>query len=532
MSDVLRVLPPGVEEAAFDDALGELRRAVGEENVIDDPAGLEPYRDPYPMLADEQFLASAVVAPGSTEEVQEVVRIANRHGIPLSPISTGKNNGYGGPSPRLTGAIVVDMGKRMNRILEVDEKYGYALLEPGVTYFDLYEHLEATNSILMLDTPDLGWGSVVGNTLDRGVGYTPYGDHFMWQTGMEVVLPQGEVMRTGMGALPGSNAWQLFPYGFGPYPDGMFTQSNLGIVTKMGIALMQRPPASMTYLITFQEESDLEQIVDVMLPLRINMAPIQNVPVLRNIILDAGVVSKRSEWYDGEGPLPREAIKRMQSELGLGYWNFYGTLYGPPPMIEMFHGMIQEAFGQIPGAQFFTNEDRPEAGDRGAHVLHDRHKINNGIPSLDEMKLLDWLPNGGHACVSPVSAPDGADAMRQFEMVRNRADEASKDYAAQFIVGLREMHHICLLLFDTDKQSDRDEVTALCRQLVAEAAEAGYGEYRTHNALMDDVMGTFNWGDGALLRFHETVKDALDPNGILAPGKSGVWPARYRGQGH
>ena len=484
------------------------------------------------MLADEQFLASAVVTPGSTEEVQEVVRIANRHGIPLSPISTGKNNGYGGPSPRLTGAIVVDMGTRMNRILEVDEKYGYALLEPGVTYFDLYEHLEATNSILMLDTPDLGWGSVVGNTLDRGVGYTPYGDHFMWQTGMEVVLPQGEVMRTGMGALPGSNAWQLFPYGFGPYPDGMFTQSNLGIVTKMGIALMQRPPASMTYLITFQEESDLEQIVDVMLPLRINMAPIQNVPVLRNIILDAGVVSKRSEWYDGEGPLPREAIKRMQSELGLGYWNFYGTLYGPPPMIEMFHGMIQQAFGQIPGAQFFTNEDRPEAGDRGAHVLHDRHKINNGIPSLDEMKLLDWLPNGGHACVSPVSAPDGADAMRQFEMVRNRADEASKDYAAQFIVGLREMHHICLLLFDTDKQSDRDEVTALCRQLVAEAAEAGYGEYRTHNALMDDVMGTFNWGDGALLRFHETVKDALDPNGILAPGKSGVWPARYRGQGH
>ena len=111
--------------------------------------------------------------------------------------------------------------------------------------------------------------------------------------------------------------------------------------------------------------------------------------------------------------------------------------------------MIQEAFGQIPGAQFFTNEDRPEAGDRGAHVLHDRHKINNGIPALDEMKLLDWLPNGGHVCFSPVSAPDGADAMRQFEMVRSRADEASKDYAAQFIVGLREMHHICLLLFDT-----------------------------------------------------------------------------------
>jgi len=69
--------------------------------------------------------------------------------------------------------------------------------------------------------------------------------------GMEVVLPSGELIRTGMGALPdpsrphanglrpdqvpGNRAWQLFNYGFGPYNDGIFSQSNLGIVTKMGI---------------------------------------------------------------------------------------------------------------------------------------------------------------------------------------------------------------------------------------------------------------------------------------------------------
>jgi 4-cresol dehydrogenase (hydroxylating) len=69
------------------------------------------------------------------------------------------------------------------------------------------------------------------------------------------------------------------------------------------------------------------------------------------------------------------------------------------------------------------------------------------------------------------------------------------------------------------------------RLLINEAAAEGYGEYRTHNALMDDVMATFNWGDGALLNFHEAIKDALDPNSIMAPGKSGIWGKKYRGRG-
>jgi FAD/FMN-containing dehydrogenase len=157
----------------------------------------------------------------------------------------------------------------MNKILEVNTEDAYALVEPGVTFFDLHDYLVKHNlrEKVWLDVPDVGGGSIIGNAVERGVGYTPYGgmrpvhpftyqnrtnnsDHWMMHCGMEVVLPSGELVRTGMGALPdpsrggldkrpdlqpGNRAWQLFNYGFGPYNDGIFSQSSLGIVTKMGI---------------------------------------------------------------------------------------------------------------------------------------------------------------------------------------------------------------------------------------------------------------------------------------------------------
>jgi len=96
------------------------------------------------------------VAPAKVEEVQQVVRIANKYGIPLYPISTGRNLTYGGSAPNLRGSVVVDL-KRMNRILEVDEKRHFALVEPGVSYFDLYHHIKERGLKVMLDVPDPGW---------------------------------------------------------------------------------------------------------------------------------------------------------------------------------------------------------------------------------------------------------------------------------------------------------------------------------------------------------------------------------------
>lgn len=236
-----RVLPPGVDGKHFDKAVAALRRELGAQWVItEESAGLAEYRDTFAILDAEHCAPSAAVRPGSVEDVQKVMRIAGEYGVPLSPISRGKNLGFGGASPRLSGAVVLDLS-RMNRIIEVDETFGYALVEPGVSFIELAEHLRENDSDFWLDVPDLAWGSVLGNTLERGVGYTPYGDHLAIQCGMEIVLPDGDVVRTGTGALPGSRTAQLAKYGYGPQYDPMFTQSNFGVVTKMGVWLFPKP---------------------------------------------------------------------------------------------------------------------------------------------------------------------------------------------------------------------------------------------------------------------------------------------------
>lgn len=70
------------------------------------------------------------------------------------------------------------------------------------------------------------------------------------------------------------------------------------------------------------------------------------------------------------------------------------------------------------------------------------------------------------------------------------------------------------------------------QRLAAENANLGFGMYRSHVAMMDQVADTYRWGDdrfgGSLMAMNEVLKDALDPNGILAPGKSGIWPKAYR----
>lgn len=516
-------LPKGVTVEAMNSALERFRRIVGPEWVITEDKVIS-YRDPYPVSDDENaYKPYAAVAPASAEQVQEIVRVANEFGVPLWPVSRGKNFAYGGAAPVMSGTVVLDLN-RMNRILEVNEEFGYALVEPGVSYFDLYEYIRQKGLKLWLDVPDPGWGSIVGNALDHGIGYTPYGDHFAMQCGLEVVLPTGELMRTGMGAMPGSNTWQLFKYGFGPYVDGMFSQSNFGIVTKMGIWLMPEPAGYRPYMITFQREEDIEQIAEVLRPLKVS-GVIQNGATVRSLVLDAAITATKSKYYAGNGPIPDSVARRIMADQEIGMWNFCGALYGPPPVMDTLWTAIRDSFASIPGAKFYFPEERKNEFD----LLKHRADAMRGVPKLTEFNFLNWNGGGGHIGFSPVSPITGRDAIKQYRMVSRRVREYGFDYMGLLAVGWREMHHVTVIVYDRNDPAERRKLDELFKLLVDEAAAEGYGEYRTHIRYMDRIAGTYSWNNNALLKMHETIKDAIDPNGILAPGKSGIWPKNLRG---
>ena len=140
----MAVLPPGVGAESFASAIKEFEAAVGKEWVFTSDEDLVPYRDHFSYIKDQpnELVPSAAVGPElDGAGAGDVVRVANKYKIPLYAISTGKNFAYGGPSPNVRGSVTVDL-KRMNRVLEVDEKRHFALVEPGVSYIDLYRYIQ------------------------------------------------------------------------------------------------------------------------------------------------------------------------------------------------------------------------------------------------------------------------------------------------------------------------------------------------------------------------------------------------------
>ena len=498
-----RTVDSGVSAGLLGEAIAQFTAALGAEKVLTSADDVAAFRDPFSHASWDEYTASAVVMPTTVEEVQAVVRVANTTGVPLWTHSQGRNNGYGGPAPRVKGSVIVSL-RNMNRVLEIDETLGYAVVEPGVRWFDLYEAIQARGAKLMASIADIGWGSVIGNTLEHGATYLPYGLDFQAQCGMEVVLPDGDLLRTGMGAMPENRAWHLYRRGLGPTPDQMFMQSNFGIVTKMGVWLMPQPEVYMPLWLRLWNDDDIGPALDVLRELMMDDT-IRMVPQIMSTILLGSVFSSRDQWYTGEGAMPDDIIDRMGKEMECGRWLMRFALFGDEAVVDHRFAKIKHAFEtRVHGAEVWGTKHDPSR--LTETVGHPGELVGGGVPTLELNAQTAWYggEKGGHVGFSPILPMTGNDGIKIRDLLRGMVEDAGLDYIAAWIpLSARSIVHVTLIIFDTENEGQTRAAYDVSRRLVVEAGKLGYGEYRAHLDFMDLAVDQYRFNDHATIIFFQ-----------------------------
>ncbi|KAK1763773.1 FAD binding domain-containing protein [Phialemonium atrogriseum] len=536
------VLPPGIDINTWKVIFSKFLEVLGEEGVIVGDEHKLNYLDIFSLRDNEQDVRGSpcAVCPTTVEHIQAILKIANEYKIPVWTVARGKNLGYGTNAGRIRGSVIIDL-QNMDKVIEINDHFSYYTVEPGVSFFKLYEEIQKQKKNVWMSVPALGWGSVVGNTLDRGWGYTPHGDHNNQICGLEAVLADGTLVRTGMGALS-EKMWPLFRGGYGPTYESLFSQSNFGIITKLTLWSSPAPLGFMSCHIRVQKETDLVQMVDIFQDL-LKHDVIQNHPVIGNILRELGKRGTRKKWYDGKGAIPDWRLEELAKEMDLSWWDANFGLYGPNEIIEVNFKRCQEAFNAIPGARLRGNAYYPDPS-KGQKYLpasavpYQDAWLQTGEPSMGPIVSIQYRGlDGGHISFSPVLPAEGQAALDWYYEAKKICAKYGFDFMAGLHLYQRHLAHLIMIYFDRTDQDDKTAANELFVKLVLRAKDFGYGEYRAHIDHMDLVADQYNFGAAdegangvpALMRMNNRIKDALDPNGVLSPGKQGIWPKQYRG---
>ena len=519
-------LPPGVNERDFTTALREFERAVGAEWVFTRDEDVALYRDAYSPVQGEDLekLVSAAVAPESTEQVQAVVRTANRYRIPIYPISTGKNLGYGGSAPNLSGSVVLDL-KRMNRVIEVDDKRHFAIVEPGVSYFDLYRYIQERKLKVWIDTripagaASSGIRSITASatrTAPTAITSTPH-------CGMEVVLPNGELMRTGMGALPDAATSAEYRYGFGPYVDGLFSQGNFGVVTKMGFWLLPEPEAYLSGTVTVPGRNDIVELVEI-----VNKLEHMGLIGMPNY----GTPLQAQFWNPAGGgnlaaPFAQAArdLERWAQNNGTGYYTCELQFYGPKETVRANWDYAQrllkgdsrrDASSSVRSSNFRSRRTGPRACTKSRSGFRTSRSSTSGA---------DKAPK----CRAGTAKFGSRRSFRRPARPFSRHKRSSRRPSAKSACRRSRIRRACLRRGCTARSSSswgcpsRGRMS-LANQRLREAfmrlanagAAHGWGEYRTPPIFQDLVMSQYSFNDHASRRFSETLEGCLSTRTALS----------------
>jgi glycolate oxidase len=227
--------------ASDEDVLAALREIVGAQNVLIDAEKVEPYAAD---AVKEKFPPEAVLLPQTTAEVAAILKLANERRFPVT--ARGGGVGYTGGAVPVEGGVVIGTD-RMNRIREINADDLYVVTEPGVTTYELQQAVEAQGVFYPPDPASYKTSFIGGNIAENagGIRSAKYGVTKHYVIGLEVVTPTGDVIRTG--GLTSKNVVGFDLTGLICGSEGM-----LGIITEATLRLVPLPETTRTVRATFR----------------------------------------------------------------------------------------------------------------------------------------------------------------------------------------------------------------------------------------------------------------------------------------
>jgi 4-cresol dehydrogenase (hydroxylating) len=525
-------------------AVAEWQSLLGPEHAATDPERLGRLQQSVSGWSRE---IGAVLEPVSTPQVIGVVEIANRYRVPLYPVSQGRNWGLGSFVPVRDGCAIVDLG-RMNRIVEVNGQYGYAVLEPGVTQQQLFEHLRERHPTLFFNvTGSSRDTSVVGNWLERGIGY--FRSRAEEGSGLEVVLGNGQLLHTGFGHLPGAAATHLYRFGVGPSLDQLFAQGNFGIVTRMGISLLHCAPSGAAVICTVPDTAGLERLIDILVELRRSEQIRWVAHVGNRARAESSLGPLAREYLIGRGVAESElaeSIRRFIRQESYSGWSAICGISGARPVvrrtIQAFRRRLRgtgrvrvldaariDVLERLTGLFSFWEPMRRKRALLPA--LREMYGLAQGKPTNETMKGVfwgvgesppgeDWNPDHHQRCgwlyCLPMIPLCGRDARQAAELAAAVLGRFGLGPFITFnVVDHRILEGVINVAFDRSQADQVDRAHEAVRALQAEYAALGWYPYR----LGVHEMERFVRDEDPYWQVIRDLKQVFDPNHIIAPGR-------------
>jgi glycolate oxidase len=439
-----------------------LAEIVGADYVADERFVLQSYSQDFGIMP--RSMPDLVVRPRTTQEISQVMKIANEFKIPVVPRGGGSAQEAGSTAAR--GGIILET-LRMNEILEVDESNGTVTCEAGITYVKLMDRLEQKGwkigiapSGAMAGTPGahiarpgVGWGNIK---------YVSSGDQVL---GLKAVLPNGDIVCTGTSANPNSDVF--FRYGLGPDLTGLFigAEGAFGVITECTLRMYPHPQK--IYLERYTT-ADLKEAIKVFREMAINNLVVYvSVPVIKPgqfILFDINV-----EGDEQEVEARVEKIRKIiMSHPGM---KFEGP-EGPQRFWNYRWFMTGEEFKEgIAGAvNYFLPFDKLEQATYEMKDIMDRHQIKN--------------------------------------------------YAQQMFPEPSGSEHVSLMFHHPADRDERARIVAAMNAMMDRALELGgapYSKGRQWGPYLQKHLG-----DTGYWRMLTAIKHTLDPNHIMNPEVIGL----------